>query len=428
MITIREKISTSSASDINLFIPEQYRDGYEHDYRIVNLMRSLTKKIQVNNLTIMPDLQYAAGSLPVGTSLAMPIKEAVISPSFIGSDIHCGMSFWQFSISAKALKEDLSKILFDINQRITHNKEVDNKFLLQRAWYWAFKKQLIDYCTYQREKNTYKGFKWMSLPDNLANKAMSIGRIGQGNHFIEFQEMVEVYDEDTLKRNNIDIHNVFTLIHSGLGLIGKKIYFHFINSFKNAVSKRINGFLALPFNTILAQEYFKYTLLLGQYALANRLVLKNNIESILGENYKNFDSVFLGDIPHNTVTIEKEQLVIRKGVINTKPYKRKLFVIPGTLGGYSYLVAPGPNISRTNFSLPHGAGRIKSRTQLHESFDDDSFYEDIAGMATINEYKTLAGEASQGYKDIDKIVNYLKEKGIITPIARLQGIGVLKED
>lgn len=68
------------------------------------------------------------------------------------------------------------------------------------------------------------------------------------------------------------------------------------------------------------------------------------------------------------------------------------------------LICIGKGNADWNFSAPHGAGRIMSRTQARSSFTLSQFKETMEGIYTTSVNKETLDECPLAYKPMDDIV------------------------
>jgi len=86
-------------------------------------------------------------------------------------------------------------------------------------------------------------------------------------------------------------------------------------------------------------------------------------------------------------------------------------------------------MDRSFGSSCHGAGRVLSRTAARKQvrgrrIPDELRQQGIEVMA--RDYKTLAEEMSEAYKDVADVVEVIDRAGLSRRVARLRPIGVIK--
>ena len=108
--------------------------------------------------------------------------------------------------------------------------------------------------------------------------------------------------------------------------------------------------------------------------------------------------------------IDFNDLIIRKGSITS--YEKERFLLPFNMRD-GILICEGKSNPDWNFSAPHGAGRMMSRSQAKKNLSLDSFKDQMKDIySTSVEYSTL-DEAPDAYKD-SKII-----EAAIEPTAKI---------
>lgn len=73
------------------------------------------------------------------------------------------------------------------------------------------------------------------------------------------------------------------------------------------------------------------------------------------------------------------------------------------------ILAVGKGNEDWNFSAPHGAGRILSRTKAMKTLDLDDFYKTMEGVWTTSVSKETLDEAPMAYKPMNEILEEIEE-------------------
>ena len=104
--------------------------------------------------------------------------------------------------------------------------------------------------------------------------------------------------------------------------------------------------------------------------------------------------------------IDTEEMILRKGAIAAHTGEKVLIPINMRDGS---VLAVGKGNPEWNYSAPHGAGRIMSRTKAKNELDLDEYRKEMAGVYTtsVNEY-TL-DEAPMAYKSLEDIIDVIRE-------------------
>ena len=348
---------------------------------------------------IMPDT-HCGKSCVIGFTADLGDK---VIPNIVGVDIGCGM----LTIELGKIDIDYENLDNIIRQYVPSGMKVHEGRSIR------FNKLADLYC-YRSLKNTKRIEK-------------SIGTLGGGNHFIEV-------DKD-------DEGNLYLVIHSGsrnLGLqvanyyqklaielcSGKEEYFNerdrIIEEYKKAGRrKEIQKALrelekeydenepTYPKDLCFLEGKYKDMYLhdmniCQEYASLNRYTMgKIILDKLLNkdiEEFKYFNTI------HNYINFKDN--IIRKGSISA--YKNEKVLIPLNMRDGS-IIAIGKGNEDWNYSAPHGAGRIMSRTKAKEAINLEEFKESMKDVYTTSVNINTIDEAPMVYKPIEEILDNVTE-------------------
>jgi release factor H-coupled RctB family protein len=324
----------------------------------------------------MPDLHPGRG-YPIGAAF---FTEGLIYPALIGSDIGCGMAFWQTDLAEK----DWSKSKLD--RRLGNlDKPLDDSALLELA------------------------------PSARLDQPFrhSLGTIGAGNHFAELQAIDTVFDSQTFDQLGLHAGRLQLLVHSGSRGMGQHILRQHVDR---------HGHAGLPSDGDAARVYLNDHNAAVNYARLNRELIAGRILQRLGA-----DGQGIFDIDHNTVSpFECDGIpgwLHRKGAA---PADRGVLIIPGSRGDYSFLVLPTRSTAGLA-SLAHGAGRKWQRADCKDRLagrhTPASLSKTKLGSHVICADRALIyEEAPEAYKPIESVIEVLANAGLLVPIARLRPV------
>jgi release factor H-coupled RctB family protein len=318
----------------------------------------------------MPDLH--PGKTPVGASF---VTKNIVYPHLIGNDIGCGMTLFSTGVNKKKFKT--SKIIEKL-------KKLDSL-------------ESIDIDDLRDEKEyTFK------------NK---LGTIGGGNHFAEFQEVNEIYNEKAMKDMNLEKDKIMLLVHSGSRSFGEFILRKFIDEYscQNGLKTDSEAFQAYMKDHNEAINFAKLNRELVAYRLMQYLKMNNYFKVINSQ--------------HNSLTAKKvngENLYIhRKGAA---PADEGYVVVAGSRGSNSYIVEPIGEPKDFAYSIAHGAGRKWSRFSCKERLEGLYSKKDIRlnnlNYSVICKDKNLIyQEAPEAYKNIERVIEDMVEANMIKLVA-----------
>ena len=104
--------------------------------------------------------------------------------------------------------------------------------------------------------------------------------------------------------------------------------------------------------------------------------------------------------------IDTEEMILRKGAIAA--HESELVLIPINMRDGSVL-AMGKGNPEWNFSAPHGAGRIMSRTAAKEQLDVEEYRREMAGIYSTSVNEATLDEAPMAYKSLADIIDVIAE-------------------
>lgn len=104
--------------------------------------------------------------------------------------------------------------------------------------------------------------------------------------------------------------------------------------------------------------------------------------------------------------IDTEEMILRKGAIAA--HKGAKVLIPINMRDGSVL-AVGKGNPEWNFSAPHGAGRLMSRTKAKNSLNMETYKKTMEGVYTTSVNEHTLDEAPMAYKSLEDIIDVIHE-------------------
>ena len=311
-------------------------------------------------IRIMPDA-HAGKGCTIGTT--MTISNRVV-PGMVGVDIGCGME----TVRLDASEIDLQKLDKYIHAAIPSGTNI--------------RRTPHEYGQYINLQELYCADKL-----NLERAVRSIGTLGGGNHFIEIDQA----EDGTL----------YLVVHSGSRHIGNEVAQYYQRLAKQYAKEHD---IAIPQDLTyvegaLFDRYIHDMKLMQQYALWNRKAIADSIMA-----HMDFQATERFTTIHNY--IDTEEMILRKGAIAA--HKDEIVLIPINMRDGSVL-AIGKGNPEWNYSAPHGAGRVMSRTKAKSSLSMDEYKEMMSGVYTTSVNEATLDEAPMAYKRLEDIIDVIKE-------------------
>lgn len=410
---------------------------------------------------VMPDAHQGYG-FPIGGVAAFDKEIGVISPGGIGYDINCSVRLLRTNLKIKDLRGKEREILNSLFRTIPSGvgnkgnlkislKELD-EILLEGAQ-WMVKKDFgIKEDWIHTEENGK--MKWAN-PEFVSKRAKSrglpqLGSLGAGNHFLDVLEVEEIFDEEIAKTFGLEKNQIVILIHCGSRGLGHQVASDYIKLMNdefghpNFDRELVNA----PINSETGKKYYGAMAAAANFAFANKQLLTHITRETMKKHFPKFSADVVYDVCHNIAKFEKhniegkekEILIMRKGATRSfgpgnpalpEDYQKtgQPILIPGSMGTSSYVLCGTKRAEEISFSsTAHGAGRVKSRTQIRNELSFEEAKKKMEKRGVFVESKSHKGmieESPESYKDIDEVVRVSHELGIGKKVAKLKPVIVV---
>ena len=393
MIEIKGKVNTAIcyAAVVEDEAIEQIRRMCDHAFTAGSQIR------------IMPDV-HAGKGCTVGTTMTVTDKAV---PNIVGVDIGCGM----YTVQLDRTDIDFEKVDAAAHY-IPSGREV-----------WEGRVERFDLTALR----CYRSLKQAKRLER------SLGTLGGGNHFIE----IDAASDGTK----------YLVIHSGSRNLGKQVAEHYqalavdlnlgkdeyferrdelIRTYKEqdrraeiqaalkilekewtAKEPTVPADLCYLYGTYL-EDYLHDVELCQQFAKRSREKMAEIILERTG-----MSAVFSFHTVHNY--IDTGEMILRKGAIAA--HDGELVLIPINMRDGSVL-ARGRGNPAWNFSAPHGAGRLMSRTKARETLDLEAYRKAMEGIYTTSVNEHTIDEAPMAYKSLEDIIGVIGESVDIIEILK----------
>ena len=345
-----------------------------------------------SRIRIMPDV-HAGKGCTIGTTMTVTDKAV---PNVVGVDIGCGM----YTVKLGKVDIDLEKL-----DEAAH-------FIPSGMSVWEGRQERFDL----QELRCYRELK------DSKRLERSLGTLGGGNHFIEVDEAAD--------------GTRYLVIHSGSLNLGKQVAEHYQR-------------LAIDLNKGKEEYFAKRDALITEYKAAGRrteiqAALKalhwSSREATIPEDLCFVYGQYLADYLHDVEIcqrfarrnrelmaeillqrtgltaldafhtihnyIDTKEMILRKGAIAA--HEGELVLIPINMRDGSVL-AVGKGNPQWNYSAPHGAGRIMSRTTAKNTLDMEEYRREMAGVYTTSVNEATIDEAPMAYKSLTDIIDVIRE-------------------
>ena len=356
-----------------------------------------------SRIRIMPDVHAGAGCT-IGTTMTI-IDKAV--PNVVGVDIGCGM----YTVRLREAEIDFEKL------------DAAAHYIPSGLNVWDGRVEKFD----------LTGLRCYRELKDAGRLERSLGTLGGGNHFIEVDRASDGTN--------------YLVIHSGSRNLGKQVALLYqklavdlnkgigawleardeiIRTYKeqgrrSEIQKALKQLKWDRENlepTIPADLCWLYGKYLDDYlhdveicqAFARRS--REKMAEILMER-----SGLTGEEAFHTIHnyIDTEEMILRKGAIAAHAGEKVLIPINMRDGS---VLATGKGNPEWNYSAPHGAGRIMSRTAAKNTLSMDEYRETMKGVYTTSVNDNTLDEAPMAYKSLDDIIDVIRDSVDVVDILR----------
>jgi len=466
-------------------IPASHRDDmrvpariYADDYVLENALGDRSMEQLINTTTLpgvvkyamaMPDVHQGYG-FPIGGVAATLLPDGVISPGGVGYDINCGVRLLTSRIEAEAIRPYMDEIMSALYANIPAGvggtgavrlsaDELRN--LLETGVKWAVGRH---YATAEdREHTEDRGCMMAAKASAVSPRALErgrkqIGTLGSGNHFLEVDEIAEVYDQEVADAFGLVAGQFCVWIHCGSRGLGHQVCTDAVRTMQQSIGKYgiqlpDRELVCTPFDSPEGRSYYEAMCCAANYAWVNRQVIthlvRQSFEQALAGRVHVPALAMLYDVCHNIAKVERHQIdgkmvdlcVHRKGATRAfGPGRREVpadyrrfgqpVLIPGDMSSGSYvLVGTAKAMQETFGSTCHGAGRLMSRRRARRSVRGEKLRDQLERAGITVRAKSMSGlaeEAPQAYKNLDRVVDVVHRAGIARKVARTRPMGVIK--
>ena len=347
-----------------------------------------------SRIRIMPDV-HAGKGCTIGTTMTINDKAV---PNIVGVDIGCGM----YTVKLGNIDIDFEKV-DEAAHYIPSGMDV-----------WDGRQERFDL-------TKLKCYRYLRDSRRLER---SLGTLGGGNHFIEIDET-----SDGCK---------YLIVHSGSRNLGKQFAQYYqrlatnldrgydtylekrdeiIRTYKEQGRKSeiqtalkelhwqvYESETSMPDDLCYVsgkylEEYLYDVEICQNFAKRNRELMAEIILERIGmTSLEAFHTI------HNYIDVD--EMILRKGAIAAHNGEKVLIPINMRDGS---VLAVGKGNPEWNYSAPHGAGRLMSRTAAKNNLSLDEYKEMMKGVYSTSINESTLDEAPMAYKRLEDIIDVIKE-------------------
>lgn len=447
-------------------------------YATEALIRDMDQKVyeQVTNVATLPGIVKASYAMPDahwgygfpigGVAAFDPEHGGVISAGGVGFDISCAVRALHTGLTAKdiqPLKERLAEVLFRTvpagvgSRGRLHLDRQEMDAMLSGGARWAVER---GYGTPEDlERIEEHGCMPGANPDAVSEHAKKrqqdeVGTLGSGNHYLEVQEVTEVYNTRIATAFGVQQGDILVSIHCGSRGLGHQIGTEFLKKMVSVAAEYgielpDRELACAPINSPVGQDYLGAMRAAINCALANRQVITHLVRQVFAQMLPQAHLPLLYDVSHNTCKVEEHVIegkrrrlfVHRKGATRAfgpghpdipSPLRAsgQPVLIGGTMGTASYLLAGTQEGMTLAFgSACHGAGRSMSRHQALKQWKGREVIDHLASRGIVIRSPSARGvaeEAPGAYKEVSAVADAADHAKLAHKVARLEPLICIK--
>jgi tRNA-splicing ligase RtcB len=439
-----------------IYADEKLLEATLRDRSLEQLVNTATLPGIVRYALAMPDIHQGYG-FTIGGVAATRYPSGVISPGGVGYDINCGVRLLISSMEADEVKPYIGTLIGALYRNVPSGvgkkgsiklspSQMDQ--VLEKGVAWAVKQGYGTQEDLERieERGAMAGAGARAVSSRAKERGKKqLGTLGSGNHFLEIEEVVEVYDEK--------VANTF-----GLFRLGHQVCTDYVRNLQKAVTRYgiklpDRELVCAPLDSPEGQDYFAAMAGAANYAWANRQCLthltRRTFEEVLAGKVRSWELTTVYDVAHNIAKIEEYEVdgrrtrlcVHRKGATRAfgpgQPELPEIYravgqpvLVPGDMGTASYVLVGTKEAMKASFgSTCHGAGRVLSRRAAKRQIRGDKLRAELEAQGIqvrAGSMPGLAEEAPAAYKDIERVVDVVHRAGLAHKVAKLRPLAVMK--
>ena len=464
------KVKASSEADIIIFISRELQETSFDIEAVSQLVNVSSLPGVVSPVIGMPDIHWGYG-FPIGGVAGFDVdKGGVISPGGVGFDVNCGVRLLRTNLLFEEVKGHVGDLLASIFSSVPTGLGREANVAVSRKDFFSLLAQGAQWVVGQGKGEKADllcceegGCMFDADADVISKRAIERGRsqvgsLGAGNHFLELQEVEDVFDEKAARTMGLFKGQLVVMIHTGSRGFGHQVCSDFVKEMLSAMDRyRISvadkQLACAPFYSKEGQRYWKAMCCAANFAWANRQMLTHLVreafERVFNECWRSLGIGLVYDVAHNIAKIERHKVggsyrtlcVHRKGATRAfAPHTADLpevyaeigqpVLVPGNMGSRSYVLSGTRMAMEVSLgSCCHGAGRTLSRREALRQLDYASVVSHLQGHGVnvmSHSRRTVVEEAPSAYKDISQVVDTVVRTGIGKLVASMRPVGVIK--
>jgi tRNA-splicing ligase RtcB len=271
----------------------------------------------------MPDAHQGYGFC-IGGVAAADLENGIVSAGGVGFDINCGVRLLAVNADPADVRAKLATLLDQLFRDIPcgtgskgpvvlDEKELDE--VLSDGARWAARHSFGD------DKDLARIEEFGCLPDAgpkyVSSRAKErghrqLGTLGSGNHFLEIQEVKEIYDDATARVFGVRLGQIVVLIHSGSRGLGHQVctdYLDLMDEYEEIRDQSCGPSTRLCAHRFARGEsYLRAMGAAANFAFANRQMMTHGVREVFRRVIGTVDIQVVYDVCHNIAKKEEHRV------------------------------------------------------------------------------------------------------------------------
>ncbi|HUK33132.1 MAG TPA: RtcB family protein [Vicinamibacterales bacterium] len=414
----------------------------------------------------MPDAHWGYG-FPIGGVAAFDAdRGGVVSAGGVGFDISCGVRLMATGLTVDDIEPLKKRLATELSRTVPagvgsegrlHLDDAELDAMLSGGARWSVERGYGVAADLERieEHGCMPG----AMPEEVSTQAKNrqrdeMGTLGSGNHYLEVQQVTQIFDVPTAAAFPLRERDVVISIHCGSRGLGHQIGTEFLKRMaieapQYGIELPDRELACAPIDSPLGQAYLGAMRAGINCAFANRQIITHLVRGAFLRLEPRAELPLVYDVSHNTCKVESHRMdgrtkrlfVHRKGATRALPPGHpdlppafaatgQPVLIGGSMGTASYVLVGTEGGSQKSFaSSCHGAGRAMSRHAAAKQWQGRKLIDELAARGILIRSpspRAVAEEAPGAYKDVTEVVDAADRAGLSKKVARLEPIVCVK--
>ncbi|HEY9867826.1 MAG TPA: RtcB family protein, partial [Candidatus Obscuribacterales bacterium] len=257
-----------------------------HDLSLEQAANVATLPGIVDHALAMADMHQGYG-FPIGGVAAMDLETGVVSPGGVGFDINCGVRLLTSPLRIEQVRPCLEELVAELYKNVPAGTGSDGKItlsikeldrVLALGCQWAVEQgyATLGDLDHTEEYGKMKGADPSAVSDRAKKRGHTqLGTLGSGNHFLEVQQVEQIFEPELAGAFGLFTGQVCVMIHCGSRGLGHQVCTDYVASIKPlmatfGITVPDRELVCAPIRSAEGQRYLSAMAAAANFAWANR--------------------------------------------------------------------------------------------------------------------------------------------------------------